>query len=266
MQLSKMVAGLGLAARFILAPEGMALAASPALPAINTNNVLNITSFGAIGDGVTTNTTAIQNAINTATTGGATNGLSGGTVRIPPGIFLSGPLTMKNFVNLQLDPGATLRLLPLSQYPGGDVSPGNFLTGSSLHDLEISGSGGIDGQGAPWWPGYKTNNRPVVIALSTCTRVLIQGITISNAPAQNISTASAIAPAVSASRVACTSAGAASSFDNSRSNVCSHSRLKVSRPALFGGTRRKNSCARSLPSSSGSARPLLAHAPSRSNG
>jgi len=187
MQLSKMVAGLGLAARFILAPEGMALAASPALPAINTNNVLNITSFGAIGDGVTTNTTAIQNAINTATTGGATNGLSGGTVRIPPGIFLSGPLTMKNFVNLQLDPGATLRLLPLSQYPGGDVSPGNFLTGSSLHDLEISGSGGIDGQGAPWWPGYKTNSRPTVIAFSSCTRVLIQNLTISNAPAQNIS-------------------------------------------------------------------------------
>jgi hypothetical protein len=31
---------------------------------INTNHVRNITNYGAVGDGITTNTTAIQNAIN----------------------------------------------------------------------------------------------------------------------------------------------------------------------------------------------------------
>ena len=36
------------------------------LPAINTNNIIVVTNaaYGAVGDGVTTNTTAIQNAIN----------------------------------------------------------------------------------------------------------------------------------------------------------------------------------------------------------
>src|SRR2546430_7472399 len=39
-----------------------------------------------------------------------------------------------------LDAGATLLMLPFSKYPGGDVSPPNFISASSLHDLEISGS------------------------------------------------------------------------------------------------------------------------------
>src|SRR5215469_2070482 len=94
---------------------------TPALPNINTNNVIVITNaaYGAIGDGVTTNTTAIQNAITKAAAGGTTNGAAGGTVEIPPGIYLSGPLTMASSVNLQIDAGAILRMLPLGMYPGG---------------------------------------------------------------------------------------------------------------------------------------------------
>ena len=158
--------------------------ASPALPAINTNYVLNITNFGAIGDGVATNTAAIQSAINAAALGGTTNGLSGGTVEIPPGIYLSGPLTMASSVNLQIDAGAILRMLPLGQYPGGTTSGTTFISGSNLHDIEISGSGAIDGQGAPWWPYANTNgaNRPRMISPSNCNRLLIQDVTLSNSP------------------------------------------------------------------------------------
>src|SRR2546427_550291 len=82
---------------------------------------------------------------------------SGGTVRIPAGTFLCGPLTLANSVNLQLDSGAILRMLPIDKYPGGTVSPPNFISASGLHDIEISGSGAIDGQGAPWWPYANTN-------------------------------------------------------------------------------------------------------------
>ena len=78
-------------------------------------------------------------------------------------------------------------MLPYDKYPGGIVSPSDFITGSSLHDIEISGPGAIDGQGAPWWPGYQTNNRPTMITFSACTRVLFQNATFSNSPAQNIS-------------------------------------------------------------------------------
>jgi hypothetical protein len=153
--------------------------ADPALPVI-PNQTFVVTSFGAVGDGVTTNTTAIQTAINNASSAG------GGTVEIPAGTFLCGPLTMKSSINLQLDPGALLRMLPYDQYPGGIVSPANFINGSSLHDIEISGTGAIDGQGSPWWPGYKTNNRPVMVNFSACTRVWIRNATFSNSPAAHL--------------------------------------------------------------------------------
>jgi polygalacturonase len=161
--------------------------AAISLPQINTNNILNITNYGA---NVTNadNATAIQNAINAAAAGGTTNGLNGGTVRIPAGTnaYLSGPLTFKSYVNFQIDAGAILRMLPIDQYPGGIVNPSDFITGSSLHDIEISGSGAIDGQGAPWWPGYKTNSRPTMIYFGSCSKVLLQNTTFSNSPAQFI--------------------------------------------------------------------------------
>ena len=94
-----------------------AITGAPTLPNINTNNVVNITNFGATNSLTLTNTAAIQNAINAAAAGGTTNGAAGGTVEIPPGIFLSGPLTFKSSVNLQLDSGAILRMLPFGQYP-----------------------------------------------------------------------------------------------------------------------------------------------------
>jgi polygalacturonase len=165
------------------------ISAAPLLPNINTNNIITITdaAYGAVGDGVITNTVAISNAIVAAAAGGNTNGLLGGTVRIPaPGVYLSGPFPLKNNVNLQIDSNAVLRLLPYDQYPGGIVSPPNFISGTSLTNIALTGGGAIDGQGSPWWPGYKTNNRPVIIYLSKCSRVLFQNITISNPPMQHI--------------------------------------------------------------------------------
>jgi polygalacturonase len=153
---------------------------------INTNNVVLVTNmaYGAVGDDVTTNTTAIQNAINAVAAGVTTNGLIGGTVEIPRGAnaYLCGPLTLKNNVNLQIDAGAILRMLPIDKYPGGIVSPVNFISGSGLTNIEISGSGAIDGQGAPWWPGYKTNVRPIMISLSGCNCEMIRDVTLSNSP------------------------------------------------------------------------------------
>ena len=143
----------------------------------------NITSFGAVGDGVTTNTTAIQNAINAASAAGI------GTVQIPPGIFLSGPFSLKNNLNLELEEGAVLRMLPYTKYPGGAVNPSDFIIGSSLHDVQISGLGAIDGQGLPWWKVSETNsaaNRPAMVSLSACTRVLIQDATFSNSPSPHL--------------------------------------------------------------------------------
>ena len=80
--------------------------------------VFNIADYGATGDGVATNTAAIQAAIHAASKAG------GGTVEVPAGNFLSGPVQMASQINLKVD--GTLRMLPIDKYPGGTVNPGEF--------------------------------------------------------------------------------------------------------------------------------------------
>lgn len=143
---------------------------NPVLPSIDTNNIFNVTSYGGVGDSNTVNTTAIQDAINAASTAAG-----GGTVEIPgPGTYLCGPLTMKSQVNLQVDRGAMLQMLPKSSWPSSSTP---FILGSSIHDVEISGAGTIDGQGAGWWG---SSSRPDFIEFSGSQRILIQSSTPQN--------------------------------------------------------------------------------------
>ena len=148
--------------------------ARPTIPALRQN----VEQFGAVGDGVATNTAALQNTIASVSAAG------GGTVEIPAGVYLCGPITLASQIRLQLDAGAVLRLLPLGKYPGGTENPANFISGIGLHDVAISGTGTIDGQGVPWWPyaREKGARRPRLIALSGCNRVLIETVTLTNSP------------------------------------------------------------------------------------
>ena len=150
---------------------------APPLPSV-PDKIFNITNYGAVGDGVVTNTTALQSAIDAA------NAAGGGIVEVPPGVFLCGPIRLANRINLRVDAGGVLRMLPLDKYPGGTRDPENFISGGGLHDVVISGGGMIDGQGIPWWPYARTNgaSRPRMIALSGCDRVLIEKITLTNSP------------------------------------------------------------------------------------
>ena len=163
----------------------------PTLPNINTNFIVNVTNvtYGAVGDGVTTNTTAIQNAINAAAAGGNVGGLFGGTVEIPaPGTYMCGPLTLKNNVNIQIDAGATLQMLPESVWitlPPQNLTYGDLIYGTSVTNIEISGSGTIDGNGADWWAssGSIFSDRPYMIFFNgKCNRVLVRGVTVQNPP------------------------------------------------------------------------------------
>lgn len=64
---------------------------------------ISVKDFGAAGDGTTTDTTAIQNAINFAATlanTAATSTMRGGIVYFPPGDYKTGALTLKNGVTL----------------------------------------------------------------------------------------------------------------------------------------------------------------------
>src|SRR5262249_54047369 len=147
--------------------------AAPKLPTINTNNIITITDppYNAVGDGIADNTLAISNAIVTAAAGGGVNGLGRGTGRGPsPGVFLTGPQTLRNNVNIQVDGGATLRMLPLNlwtNYPSNvsGETYGSLLYANILTNLALTGSGVIDGQGSAWWsaPSAVFNNRPYMI-------------------------------------------------------------------------------------------------------
>ncbi|WP_262920281.1 glycosyl hydrolase family 28 protein [Parabacteroides sp. FAFU027] len=158
------------------------------LPTIPVGTFL-ITNYGAINSTTVDNTSAIQQAINACSTAG------GGTVVIPAGTYLSGPLSMKNKVNLQISAGAVLKLLPYGSgngtvagtYPNSGTTNdyNDFIYGKNLNNIKISGTGTIEGQGSDWWTAYKANtsiSRPCLIRFDGCSYVEITGITLQNAP------------------------------------------------------------------------------------
>jgi polygalacturonase len=153
-------------------------AANPAMPTIPAT-IFNVTNYGAIGDGAKDNTTNIQNTINAA------NAAGGGIVEIPAGKFLSGPITLLSSINLQVDTNAMLQMLPLGTYPNGTTNAQTFIGCNKVHDLEISGRGTIDGQGAAWWKAFRANHeviRPMMLNLISCNRLFIHDITFQNPP------------------------------------------------------------------------------------
>jgi polygalacturonase len=177
----------------LLSFAGWIQAANPTLPTIPAN-AFNVTNYGALGNGAKDNTTNIQNAINAAVTAG------GGTVEIPAAAaaYLSGPLTLFSSINLQVDTGAMLQMLPFGTFPttvtNSDGNVYTFIFCKNVHDLEICGGGTIDGQGAAWWNALATNNSelpapynnqpnpPLLLDLFSCDRLFIHDITFQNSP------------------------------------------------------------------------------------
>ncbi|HEY7088479.1 MAG TPA: glycosyl hydrolase family 28 protein [Tepidisphaeraceae bacterium] len=151
---------------------------APDLPQI-PEAIFKITEHGAAAGEDADNAKAIQETIDAAAAAG------GGIVEVPAGEYLSGPFKLTSSINLRLDAGATLKMLPKDKYPGGINNPANFISGQKLHDVSISGEGTIDGQGADWWPLAKpqpTARRPRMISLSGCDKILIEKVRLQNSP------------------------------------------------------------------------------------
>ena len=158
------------------------------LPSIPTDT-FKITTYGAVSSATVDNTTSIQQAINACSTAG------GGVVLLPAGIFLSGPLTMKNKIDLCIASGSTLRILPYGSgngtvagtYPNSGATNDytDFIYGKNLTNIAVTGSGTIDGNGTDWWTAYKANSaisRPCLIRFDGCSYIQISGISLINAP------------------------------------------------------------------------------------
>src|SRR5579883_3004841 len=81
------------------APSDLKIA-PPSIPGA----VFRVTDYGTVGDGKTLDTQALQKAIDTCSKAG------GGTVVVPAGRYLTGPLHLGSSMNLHLEKGATLLL------------------------------------------------------------------------------------------------------------------------------------------------------------
>ncbi len=160
--------------------NGTAHAQNPPLPVIPTNTFL-VTNYGAVGDGTTLNTAAIQKTIAAATAAG------GGIVLVPEGKFLTGPFTLASQINLQLARGATILISDdMKNHPSPNDRYQDCISVADAHDIEISGDGTIDGQGKVWWEAFRADktmtHRPFMVRLSKCTRVYVHGVTLCNSP------------------------------------------------------------------------------------
>ena len=139
---------------------------------------LNVTDFGAKGDGLTKDTVAIQKALDTCGQNG------GGTVFVPEGVYLTGALQLHANTTLQMAPRGFLLGSPdIADYPvvnvrwEGEFREGHraLLNASNAANVTISG-GGIFGPPLPL--GKLRNPRgPVVIELTGCTNAILENFT-----------------------------------------------------------------------------------------
>lgn len=160
----------------------------------------NVLDFGAIGDGKTKNTLAIQKAINACS--------KGGTVYIPAGEFLSGALYLKSDMTLYIAKGGVLKGTKeindykpfiLNRFEGWEMETFASLINAGkldrkeiyhVRNLSIAGEGTISGGGSPLGKamidakGLRSRGR--LICIMNGQNINIQGLKIENAPCWTI--------------------------------------------------------------------------------
>jgi polygalacturonase len=127
----------------------------------------NIKDRGADPSGNSKCTRIINDAINEL------SGKGGGTLFIPAGTFLTGPIILKSNITLWLDPGAVVKFsddfddyLPMVQSRWEEVRVKNFVSqiyAYRCENISIRGRGHFEGQGKKWWDFMKsvTAGKPV---------------------------------------------------------------------------------------------------------
>jgi polygalacturonase len=123
--------------------------AAPQIPAQRSS----VADFGGVPDGETLNTAAFSRALAALAEKG------GGTLVVPPGIWLTGPIELRSHINLHLEAGALIQfsrdpaLYPMRIVDArGEKSiyTTSPLSGEKLEDVAITGAGVIDGGGDVW--------------------------------------------------------------------------------------------------------------------
>jgi len=138
----------------------------------------NVFDFGAKGDGVTLDTAPIQRAIDAAAD-------NGGRVVIPRGQkFLVATLELKSGIDFHLA-GELLISTNRNDYAGDGV-----ITASNAPNINITGSGKINGRSLSYMTGYDRAGewwlfkewRPKIFMLVGCTNLSVRNIAFGDAP------------------------------------------------------------------------------------
>jgi polygalacturonase len=157
---------------------------------------VDITTYGAVGDGTTLNTVAIQKAIDACYKNG------GGRVVIPEGRFLSGTIALNNNITLHLKKGAILLgSTDVNDYKNLDpfvdglgISVGwALVVAVDKKNIGIEGEGTIDGQGSKLKvqqiltdtrpESQRWGRRPFLLRVVRCQQVTVNGVTLNYAAA-----------------------------------------------------------------------------------
>ena len=152
--------------------------------------VYDVTEHGAVGNGQTLDTAAINRTIELAAAAG------GGTVYFPPGRYLSYSIRLKSNIALYIDQGAVIVAAEPTDETGYDPAEPNpwgdeyryqdfghshwhdsLIWGENLENISILGPGMIDGSRGL---DREDNRRPgagnKILALKLCRNVIIRDI------------------------------------------------------------------------------------------
>jgi len=126
-------------------PVQVAQVSRPVIPA----NTVSITEVGGVGDGVTLNTEAFAKGISKLDKQG------GGRLNVPEGVWLTGPIALKDNIELHLDKNAIILMSPDKSLFINPTSATKCYAGiraSKRKNIAITGQGIIDGNGDHWRP------------------------------------------------------------------------------------------------------------------
>lgn len=118
---------------------------APTLPTIPDNSV-SITEFGGVGDGLVLNTEAFARAI------AALDKMGGGHLVVPAGVWLTGPIVLKNNIDLHLERNAIVLATPDRTQHLKEGKTLTLISASKRKNISITGEGVIDGNGDVWRP------------------------------------------------------------------------------------------------------------------
>jgi polygalacturonase len=174
------------------------LAPAPALAQASVSfaeRTCDVTRYGARGTRVFLDTEAFQRAIDDCHRQG------GGTVHVPRGEYLIGPIFLRSNIRLHL--AASSELVGTTEeapYRVSDptrayVTNGDWMALINIADAEnvaITGAGRIDGQGSAWWDRWRvqarlnmrggSTNRPRLVHAARSRNLLFDGIGLYNSP------------------------------------------------------------------------------------